>query len=250
MKRNIFALLGLAVLTVLVATSQADALQAQKAYKEMTLTVTVTPSPMPTGGFFFAPQSAAPPSAVAVAEVRRLLADPLATTQIAFAGPAYDVPPGSGVQIAQVSAQPTPVPVQFVAKPDPSAAFLRIIPHTPAISAPYGTSVWPCAFEVFTFYTNTYSLSDWGYGTLKTGATPFFPIENYPTVSDLSWAVPDFGPTVTPYNNAGPPGETTWTGAKNQSQQHCVDLTLTVPNAQAAGTYTATVQYNLYVTLP
>lgn len=250
MTRNIVALLALAALAVLTVTSQADALQAQKAYKEMTLTVTVTPSPVPPGGYV-APPASAVPSAAAVAEVTRLLADPLAgPVQIAFSGSAYDVPPGGGIQVAQVSAQPTPVPVQFVAKPDPSAAYLHIVPHTPAVSAPYGTTVFPCAFEVFTFYTNTYTLTDWGYGTLKTGATPYFPIENYPTASDLSWAVPDFGPTVTPYNNAGPPGETTWTGAKNQSQQHCVDLTLTVPNSQSAGVFTATVQYNLYVTLP
>lgn len=249
MKRYIFALFALAVLAVLTVTSQADALQAQKAFKEMTLTVTVTPSPAPLG--FVKPSPLAPPPAAAVAEVTRLLADPFAgPARVAFAGAIYDVAPGGGVQVAQAIAQPTPVPVQFVAKADPSAAFLHIVPHTPAVSVPYGTTVLPCAFEVFTFYTNTYTLSDWGYGTLKTGAPATFPIENFPTVSYLSWAVPDFGPTFKPYNNAGPPGETTWTGAKNQSQQHCVDLTIIVPNSQPAGLYTATVQYNLYVTLP
>jgi hypothetical protein len=246
--RNLFALFALAALAVLTVTSQADALQAQKAFKEMTLTVTVTPSPVPMG--FVKPSPAGPISPIAVAEVRQLLADPFAgPARVAFAGAVYDVAPG-GIQVAQVSTQPTPVPVQFVAKADPSAAFLHIVPHTPAVTVPYGTTVLPCAFEVFTFYTNTYTLSDWGLGTLKTGAPATFPIENFPTVSDLSWAVPDFGPTITPYNNAGPPGETTWTGAKNQSQQHCVDLTITVPNAQPSGIFTATVQYNLYVTLP
>jgi hypothetical protein len=249
LRRNIFALLALAVLAVLTVVSQADALQAQKAYKEMTITITVTPSPAPVG--FTRPAAPPPASAAAVAQVAQLLADPLAgPARIAFAGPAWDVAPGSGLQIAQSSAQPTPVPVQFVAKADPNAAFLHLVPHTPAISAGYGKTVFPCAFEIFTFYTNTYNLTDWGYGTLKTGAIAFFPIENYPTVSYLSWAVPDFGPTVKPYNNGGPPGETTWTGAKNQSQQHCIDLTLNVPNAQPPGLYTATIQYNLYVTLP
>ncbi len=248
MSRNIFALLALAALAVLTVVSQADALQAQKAFKEMTITITVTPSPAPPMGFV-APH--APLPAVAVARVARLLADPYTgPARIAYAGPAWDVAPGGGVLVAQVSTQPPPVPVQFVAKADPSAAFLHIVPHTPAVTVGYGTTVLPCAFEIFTFYTNTYSLTDWGYGTLKTGAPAYFPIENYPTVSYLSWTVPDFSPKVTPYNNSGPPGETTWTGVKNQSQQHCIDLTIKVPNSQPAGLFTATVQYNLYVTLP
>jgi len=248
LRRNIFALLALGVLAALTVVSQADALQAQKAYKEMTITITVTPSPAPTGGYVPAPP-AAPAAAVALAA--QLLADPYAgPARVAFAGPAWDVSPGGGLQVAQVSTQPTPVPVQFVAKADPNAAYLHIVPHTPSVNAGYGKTVFPCAFEIFTFYTNTYSLTDWGYGTLKTGATPYFPIENYPTISYLSWTVPDFSATVTPYNNSGPPGETTWTGAKNQSQQHCINLTLNVPNSQPAGLYTATVQYNLYVTLP
>ena len=33
----------------------------------------------------------------------------------------------------------------------------------------------------------------------------------------------------------------------NQAQQHCVDLTIVVPNSQPAGTYTAVIQYNLLV---
>ena len=252
-RRNLFALLAFAALTVLTVVSQADALQAQKAYKEMVVTVIVTPSPVPVG---FAHPAPAPPASAPLPvplEIARLLEDPFGgPVQIASSGAAWDVAPGGGAMVAQATAQPTPVPVRFVAKPDPNAAYLRILPHTPTVNAGYGTTVYPCVFEVFTFYTNTYTLSDWGYNTTKTGGSNSgtFPIENYSTVSYLSWAVPDFSSVFKAYNNSGPPGETTWSGAKNQSQQHCVDLTLVVPNTQPAGTYTATVQYNLYVTLP
>jgi hypothetical protein len=244
--RNIFALIALAVLATLTVVSQADALQAQKAYKEMTITVVITPSPAPMG--FVRP--AAPASAAQVAQAAQLLADPFGgPARVAYAGPAWDVAPGDGVQVAQVSTQPTPVPVQFVAKADPNAAYLHIIPYTPTLNAGYGKTVFSCVFAIFTFYTTAYSLTDWGYGTLKTGATPYYPIENYPTVSYLSWNVPDFNTTVTPYNNSGPPGETTWTGTANQTQQHCINVTLNVPNSEPPGLYTATVQYNLYVSL-
>jgi hypothetical protein len=252
-RTNIFALLALALVAVLAIVSQADALQAQKAYKEMVVTIIVTPSPAPVG--FLRPAApAAAPLAVTPAsssQFAQLVADPFAgPVQIASSPSAWDVAPG--VTIAQSSAQPPAVPVKFVAKPDPNAAFIHIVPHTPTLNAPYGITTFTCVFEVYTFYTNTYKLLDWGYGTSKTAGSGAgtFPIENYTTVSYLSWAVPDFSAVFTPYNNAGPPGETTWTGAANQAQQHCVDLKLNVPNSQAAGTYTATVQYNLYVTLP
>jgi hypothetical protein len=248
-RTNIFALLALAVVAVLAVISQADALQAQKAYKEMIVTIIVTPSPAPVG--FLRPAAPRPPAAPAPAAYARLVADPYSgPVQVAASGSAWDVAPG--VTIAQATVQPPPVPVQFVAKPDPNAAFIHIVPHTPTLNAPYGITTFTCVFEVYTFYTNTYKLLDWGYGTSKTSGagSGTYPIENYSAQSFLSWAVPDFSPVFTPYNNAGPPGETTWTGLKNQAQQHCIDLTLNVPNSQPAGTYTATVQYNLYVTLP
>jgi hypothetical protein len=38
-----------------------------------------------------------------------------------------------------------------------------------------------------------------------------------------------------------------WTGALKQAQTHCINLTVVVPNSLPAGTYTATIQYNLLV---
>lgn len=246
--RNLLGLLALAVLATLTVVSQADALTGLKTYKLVTIDVVVTPSPAPVG--YTAPASSAYPNPFAQ------------RTQVASSdAAAWDIAPGGGalplpLMIAQATAQPTPtIPVQFVAKPDPNAQYLHVIPHEPpaGFAAAYGTTVYPCAFEVYTYYTNSYMLQDWGYGTNKTAGANAgtFPIENYPTVSYLSWTVPDINPAkVTPYWNQGPGGETSWTGAVKQAQQHCIDLTLTVPNAQPAGSFTAVVEYALYVTLP
>jgi hypothetical protein len=238
-RRNLLALLVI-VLAALAVGSQADALTGLKTYKIVVINIQVTPSPAPLG--WITPPTSMYPEVLP------------AGVQIASSGSAWDVAPGAPFVLAQTPVvQPSPsVPVQFVAKPDPNSAFLRVIPHTGLWSVPYGTTTLPCVFEIFTFYTNSYKLQDWGYGTTKTGGagSGTFPIENYPAVSFLSWAVPDFGPAFTPYWNQGPGGEQTWSGLKNQAQQHCIDLTITVPNSQPAGSYTAVVQYNLYVTLP
>ena len=237
---NVLALLALAVLAALSVVSQADALTGLKTYKIVVLPVQITPSPAPVGWLQPRKKTSYP--------------DPFPNTvQVASSGTAWDVPPAPPMMIAQAVAQPTPVPVQFVAKADPNAQYLRVIAHPPAVyNLPYGTTVFPCAFEIYTFYTNSYKLQDWGYGTTKTGGSGSgtYPIENYPLNSYLSWAVPDFSPALTPYWNQGPTGETTWSGAVNQAQQHCIDLTFVVPNSQPAGSYTAVVQYSMYVTLP
>lgn len=245
-RRNIFGLLALAVLAMLTVVSQADALTGLKTYKIVVLNVQVTPSPAPVG--WLAPKTS--PYANALAQ----------PVQLASSATAWDVPfapplTAAPVMVAQSSAQPTPVPVKFIAQADPNAQFLKVIPHPPVsgtYSLPYGTTVVPCAFEIYTYYTNSYKLQDWGYNTSKTGGalSGTFPVENYPTVSDLSWAVPDFSPVYAPYWNQGPGGEQTWAGAVKQAQQHCVNLTFVVPNAQPAGNFTAIIQYSLYVTLP
>jgi hypothetical protein len=242
---NIVAFCALTVLAALAVLSQADALQSNRAYKTVVLTVVVTPSPAPV--VFFNNARPAVSTASTASSAAALLADPFSgPVQIAASGSAWDVPPGAGVQVAQ-SAQAAPVPVQFNAKPDPNAIYLRIIPHTGQLNVPYGTTTFTCAFEVYTFYDKaTYALADWGSGTSNSG-TGTFPILNYPTKSDLSWAVPDFSWTFKAYWNSGAPGEKVWSGAKAQAQQHCVDLSIIVPNSQPAGTYTASIQYNLLV---
>jgi hypothetical protein len=245
---NFAALLALGTVAGLAVFSQADALQTTKAFKEVVLTIVITPSPAPVG---FLPRRAAPAASNAAVRplIARLVADPYAgPARIASSGAAWDVAPG-GTLIAQApSVQPSPVPVQFVAKPDPNSAFLRIVPHTGELDVPYGTTTFACAYEIFTFYTTAHQLTDWGFGTkTQNPPPPTYPIENWPAASYLSWAVPDIPTSFRTFNNAGPPGETTWTGRAGQSQQHCIDLSIVVPNSQAAGVYTAAIQYNLLV---
>ncbi len=246
-RHNIVALLALAVVAFLAVFSQAEALQTLRATKYVVITVVVTPSPAPLGFLRppAAPAAVRQPSAVAAND---LLQNPFAgPRQVASANTAWDVAPGGAAMVAQSTVQPPPVPVQFVAKPDPNSIYLHVIPHTPELDVPYGTTSFPCAFEVYTFYDKaTYALNDYGQGTTKTG-NGTYPIENYPTTSYLSWATPDFSPTFHAYWNSGAPGEKVWSGAMNQAQQHCVDLSIVVPNALAAGTYTAVIQYNLLV---
>lgn len=235
-----FALIAFACVAGLAAFSQADALTVQKAYKEISISIVVTPSPVA-----YLPMQRRQVAASNVTRFARLVADPNSGPRRIASGPTWwDVAPG--VIIAQ-SAQAPPVPVQFNAKPDPNAMYLRVVQHTTAVNAPYGTTVIPCAFELYTFWTKTYSLTDWGYGTVRSGSGTF-PVENYPTASYLSWAVPDFSPTVTAYANQGGPGQRAWLGTAGEAQQHCVDLTLVVPNSLPAGSYDAVVQYNMYVT--
>ncbi|HEX3468524.1 MAG TPA: hypothetical protein VHT05_10630 [Candidatus Elarobacter sp.] len=251
-------MVAFALLAALAVCSQADALTGLKTYKVVVINIVVTPSPAPVG-LFAPPKSAAPaPAPVAVAKLSPAQAPPPSVAlpfEIASSGAAWDVAPGAPFEIAQATAQPTPVPVQFVAKADPNAAYLKITPNPPpsgSFAAPYGTTTFPCAFTIFTYYTNSYYLQDWGYNTNKTSGanSGTFPIENYPTISDLAWAVPDLATPFTPYWNQGPGGERTWSGVAKQSQTHCIDLQLTVPNSQPSGSFTAAIQYNLYVTLP
>jgi len=243
-RSNILALGALAVLAVFAGFSQADALQSVRASKDEVITVVVTPSPAPVGFF----RRAAPPVAPApAAALARLLDDPFSPRQIASTGSTWDVAPGAGTLVAQSTVQPPSVPVQFNAKPDPNSLYLKLIDHTPELDVPYGTTVFPCAFEIYTFYDKaTYALNDYGSGTAKSGTGPY-PVLNFPATSYLSWATPDFSPTYHAYWNSGSPGEKVWSGAMNQAQQHCVDLTIVVPNSQPAGTYTAVIQYNLLV---
>ena len=248
-RTNLLALLALGTVAALAVFSQADALQTTKAFKEEVLTIVVTPSPSPLAMHWPMHQrGAAPARAVAVAPaIARMVADPYAgPLQVASSGAVWDVAPGP-IMIGQLSAQATPVPVRFVAKADPNALYLRIIPHLTELDVPYGTTTFACVFEVYTYYTATYILTDWAYGTVHTVQAGSFPMLNYSTTSDLSWAVPDFSATWHPYANSGTPGEQVWTGLASQAQQHCVSLQVVVPNTQAPGTYTATAQYTLIV---
>jgi hypothetical protein len=253
-RTNILALLALGTMAALAAFSQADALQTTKTFKIESMTFLITPSPAPLVMHRSAPPAdAAPARSVAVAPaMARLVADPYGgPLQVAFSDSAWDVPPSAMMMIAQaITAQPTPVPVRFNAKADPNAIYLHLVNHMPpgnVLAVPYGTTLFPCAFEVYTYYTTSYYLTDWAWGTTNTTATGTYPMMNYPTTSYLSWAVPDFAATFHAYANSGQPGERTWSGLAGQTQQHCVNLSIVVPNSQPPGSYPAAAQYTLIV---
>ena len=208
----------------------ANALQSTRAYKEMVLTVVVTPSPAPV--------------AMLGRHVKRdtrlaaLTADPYAGPQrLASATSATWDTPVFGR--SQVVAQATPqgnIPVTFNAKPDPNGAYLKVIPHTSLVYAAYGANTYTCPYEIFGSYTTLWKVIDWGYGTTTAAQAGTFPVMNYPVTSYLSWAMPDIGKTAfQAFSNSGSPGQLTFQGSANVSQQHCVNLSLTVPASQPAG---------------
>jgi hypothetical protein len=250
-------LLGIVVLGALAAFSQADALQSTKTYKVVEIQFTVTPSPAPSVGFFAKPKAPVQVATLPQADGTLLVADPFAgPAQVAYGGPlSWDVAPG--VMIAQTQAQPSPVPVQFNAQADPNAAYLKIVPGTGGYSfnVPYGTTPESCVFNITTYYTTAYTLTDWGYGTASSNGNSSYPIYNYPTVSDLSWTIgsvvplPSPTPTWTKMYNEGTPGQTVWNKAAGVSYTGCISLEIIVPTTLAPGTYTAAIQYNLQVTL-
>jgi len=169
----------------------------------------------------------------------------------------YDVPMGirQPVVIGQTAGQQGAVPVKFIAKPDPTATYLHEIPINTTLTAPQGaTTYFPCPFEIYAYYTTPYIVSDWGYGTSTTAGAGTFPVLNYPTNSDISWAITAVGATPAPgakytiYADSGAPGQTAFTGTAGLHQTQCLNIAVTVPATQPVGTYTAVIQYNLYST--
>jgi hypothetical protein len=254
------AFLALGVLIALAAFSQAGAVTATKTYQVANIQFLVTPSPAPSSGFV--PSLAAARQVAALASAQRgadpamsaLVSDPFAGPfQLASAGTAWDVAPG--IMIAQVQVQPSPVPVQFVTKANPNAAYLDVTVVSPSLNAAYGSNFYPCVLTIKTYYTTAYALNDWGYGTSSSGGLATYPIENYPTTSYLSYAVkaspePSPEPTSASYTafyNEGTPGQNVWTKTAGTTYTGCFDFSLTVPTSLAPGTYTASIQFNLNV---
>jgi len=169
----------------------------------------------------------------------------------------YDVPMGirQPVVIGQSSGQQGHAVVTFKTKPDPTATYLHEVPINTTLTAPQGaTTYFPCPYEMYAYYTTTYNVTDWGYGTSTTATTGTFPVLNYPTNSDIAWDVTAVGATPAPgahytlYSNSGAPGQTAFSGTAGEKQTQCLNVAVTVPLSQAVGTYTAVIQYNLYST--
>jgi len=247
LKRAALLWLGfLALVCAFGGGESAYASELNKTLKVFTINIVVTPSPTPVG--FIAPAHKQPSN---IAKAEALTANPYGgPTRVALGPAAFDIPMLGPAAAPMVVAQSSPqgsLPVQFVAKPDPNATFLHFVPHLAVLNAGYGANSYTCVFEIYAFMTSTWKVVDWGYGTVSSG-TGTFPIENLPSASDLSWSAEGVSTAFDTVYNGGSPGEVTFTGTANVSQQHCIDFKLTVPTSLAAGTYTAAIQYTLQYT--
>jgi hypothetical protein len=114
------------------------------------------------------------------------------------------------------------------------------------VAAPGSTVKLACAVTLnLTDTADThYQVTAWGTGTRTTGAGPF-PIENYPTTSDLAWSL-DRSATYTAMANSGSPGQSVFAGTVAGTQSHCLNYAVTVPASIAPGNYQASVDFHLY----
>lgn len=248
--RKLVLALFFAVVGVLAYQSGSTALTTtQYTTKPVMVTVTITPSPAPVG-FFHAPpaQPVPPPAQVALVSDRDR--DALEMEFARYVAPPTDSSFGTApVQVAQVQNVPGGnVPVNIKISPDPTAAYLHITPVTPNLNAVYGVNTYTCVYRVFGYFTKQWKIDDWVYGTTSTGGSAGFPGNGYPTASAVSWLAEGITTTYTPFTNAGQPGQLTFNGVANVSQNVCIDLQITVAPSIPPGVYSFPATYALFVT--
>jgi len=194
--------------------------------KNISVTVTVTPSPIA-----YAPHTVA--EAVAHPAPHPEVLAQLDPAKLS----AYHM-------VAQAGPTQGNVPVTINVQADPTAQYLHITANNTILNAGYGTNTYTCAYTVFANAPYAWRVQDWVYGTSVSG-TGSFPTFNYPTQSDLAWLAETVTTTYTAFANSGSPGEQVFTGTANVSKSICIDLQLKVPSNIPAGTYAATITYNL-----
>lgn len=229
MIRRAVVLTAFAVLAVLAAFSgRASATTQQYAVKYLSVTVVVTPSPAPV--VLFSPGRAVRGAGTQVRGLARSV-----------------VRAGGPTMIAQAVTGQKNLKVQVTTKADPYGAYFKIVPSAVELDVPYGTTTFTCPFKIFAYFAYKWQVTDWVYGSVANGGG-LFPTFSYPATSDLSWFVEGVSSAYTPYTNSGSPGQAVFSGAAKVTANDCIDLKITVPNSQAAGSYSATIQYNLMVT--
>jgi hypothetical protein len=220
-KLLLFALLAVAV--ALAFTSHAEALQGTLGTLQITVNIAVTPSPIA-----YAP------------------GHQLSSSAIAY------VPQQLGDMVAQAAPEGH-VKVDFTQKQNPIYQYFHIIPQNSTypgmmLNAGYGSNTYACVFQIYAKYAYAYTVVDYAYGSNTSGGTAGlngFPLYNTPTTSDLAWLAETKTTSYAPFANAGPPGQTVFTGSANQAQTICIDLRLTVPSTIPAGNYSATISYRM-----
>lgn len=215
------ALVAFCALFVTAAwVGSADAISQLKYSKQISITFLVTPTPI-------AYRAPAPP--------RQLAYDPQGVRDVPLAPFAVAVATPQGN-----------IPVTFNAKADPTGQYLHFVANTTILKAGYGSNTYSCPFAVYGSWTTAFNITDWVYDspTVNFG----YPTYVYSTTSQLAWIAEGVTSTYKAYANDGTPGETAFTSPAG-SKQVCIDLSLTVPASLSPGAYTATLQYNLVVTL-
>jgi hypothetical protein len=242
---GLFFLLAVGVVLAYSRTPVSAITASTSIFLEETVTIIVTPTPGPT--------------ATPLAFVNPLAPSVSAASMVAASGNStYDVAPISLLEPQTLLAQATPqgpIPVTFKAIANPNAKFLHSAPNSNptatnqnnTLLAGYGTTVFPCVYQVFTDETTSYKLTDWAFNTSTGAGAGTYPLFNSPTISEAAWEAEGVTTSFSNFANDGSPGESDWNGTANVSQQHCFDWKVTVPTSLAPGTYTATVQYNLLV---
>jgi hypothetical protein len=232
LKKLCFALLLVAAAFLIVRTPAMSTSGTLYTSKNIALQITITPSPV---GYL-------PHGTTAQGVAARALTSVPPTSQMV----AYD-PFTIGDMVAQIPQGN--VKVNFTVKLDPTAQYLHVTPINPNLTAGYGPNTWTCVYQVYAYYAAyPYYVTDYGNGTVASGTAPF-PIYNYPTTSLLQWEAETITTSFAAFSNSGSPGQTAFSGTKGEKQTVCFDLSLNVPSTVAAGTYTATIQYNLEVEL-
>jgi hypothetical protein len=139
------------------------------------------------------------------------------------------------------TATPTPIPTPTPTPTPTPNPYLGIVVNTPTLNVNYGTTTFLCAIKITTSDASTTEpwvlLSDYA----DAGG---YPLYVHPTVSDMSWNVPDLNTTFTPVYNLGNPGQTVWQSTTaNETQTHCITLRITTPTSIAAGSYSAPIEF-------
>lgn len=242
MKKLLFLVLALTVAVVVAGRPGGATTYATHTFKTVTVNFVVTPSPSPTPVAYVPTQEMGRRDPAEFASL--LHGDDLAS-QVAFDPVAL-----SDITLEQSNQGAVPVSYNMLA--DPNFQYLHIVQTDPNLNAGYGANTFTCAFSVFAHYTTSWEVSDYVYGSSARGGTAGingYPTYNYPTVSLLKWEAEGITSTFKAYSNDGAPGEVTFTGAANSTKTVCIDLSLYIGPTIAAGTYQATIQYNLLTAL-
>ena len=232
---------GILAAAVIVSAPGNALTYATRTFKTVTVNIVITPSPVA----YIPTQTIGREDAAAFTSA--LHGDDTRST-IAF----DPIMLGDAGSLTLAQSSQSSVPVTYNVLTDPNFAFLHINQTMSTLDAGYGANTWICPFSVYAHYTTAWEVSDYVYGSNNKGGTAGlngYPTFNYPTASQLQWKAEGITTSFKAYANDGAPGEVVFTGAAGSTKTVCIDLSLNVGSNIGAGTYQATLQYNLLTAL-